>query len=251
MPLSAALLQKQDDRTSEAVLDVLRGNSRFLALSDAEGKDIIERDRQDDVKLSVGIEISVAKGVLSPNPAVDPVQKIDVNGNVFRSFTHLISEVIDANGTALTAEVFTPELLSELSKRLTFQKFDDGFDVVIDGKVRVSSIQNTLLKMPHIGARVPTIAEQTQGEVIIFAAAAVDTLRKEGHNVILEGRAQTLNYIPSPHRFELVIADPATLGERRAAQRVMAKALESLGATISTASETDVQAAVLAAVDAL
>jgi cytidylate kinase len=303
MTISAAVLQRQDDRTSDAVVALLRGNAHFRALSEAEGKSIIERDREDETKLAVGIDVAVRKGVLPANIAVDPARKIDVvgktadavaneivshlpsrtanviilqglsgtgkgttvkklqsilprcvcwsNGNVFRTFTHLLSEIVDAQHQPLTAEVFTPEMLQSLSKRLTFEKFDDGFDVVIDGTTRVSRIQNTVLKMPHIGSRVPTVAEQTQGEVVLFAAAAVDALSRDGYNVILEGRAQTLNYIPSPHRFELVIEDPITLGERRAAQRVMARALEMLGATVTSAHDDEVTRTVFEAASAL
>lgn len=148
------------------------------------------------------------------------------NGNVFRILTHLISEHCDTEQVAFDENIVTKDLVDTLMRRLDFKKLDSGFDVVVDGTTRVGDIQNTALKQPHISSRVPTVAERTQGEVISFAARAVEVLRSDGCNVILEGRAQTLQYIPSGSRFELVIANDAVLGQRRAAQRVMAKALE-------------------------
>jgi hypothetical protein len=66
------------------------------------------------------------------------------------------------------------------------------------------------------------------GEVILFAAAAVDTMGKDGLFVLLEGREQTVNYVRTPHRFTLVLSDESLIGKRRAAQRVMAAALPKI-----------------------
>lgn len=301
--LTAGLLLRQDDQTSEAVIRTLGTASRFKDLSAAEGRDIIQRDDEDGVKLAAGITIAVNKGVLVANPDVAPVKKIDVvgksadqvageiqaqlpgkdgnvlvlqglsgtgkgttvkklqsllpncvcwsNGNLFRTFTHLASVYCEDNKVEFSSAVLTAELLSGFCARIKFQSFSDGFDVVIDDTTRVSAIQNTTLKMPHISSRVPTVAEQTQGEVVKFAAGAVETLCRNGCNVILEGRAQTLNYIPSNNRFELVIPDPAILGERRAAQRVMAKAVQLLGAGAAAADDAAVAAAVQSALETL
>lgn len=281
------VLARQDDRTSSAVCAALKGFAPFDTLSASEGQLIIQRDREDDAKLGVGIQLAVSKGVLPADPGVSPATKISVvgksadevasellgklrtqdgsgtvivlqglsgtgkgttvgklsealpncvtwsNGNVFRSVTHLVSEHCENAKIEFSKDVLTPELLATTMKRITFEKFGDDFDVVLDGKVRVSDICNTVLKAPTISNRVPTVAGQTQGEVVLFAAGAVKTLTSAGRNVILEGRAQTLNYIPTPNRFELVIEDPALLGQRRAAQRVMAeaKSIASAGAT--------------------
>ena len=277
-------LKRQDDVTSGAICTVLKSNDDFKRLSASEGNLIIKRDREDEEKLGVGIQLAVKKGVLPADSGVSPVKKINVvgksaddvsqelldsfdkrgdgkgkvivlqglsgtgkgttvgklsavlpncvcwsNGNVFRSVTYLVSEHCDATKTDFTEEVLTPELLSATMKRLSFDRFGEEFDVVIDGKTRVSTICNTLLKTPTISSRVPTVAGQTQGEVVLFAASAIKILQEAGRNVILEGRAQTLNYIPTPDRFELVIEDPALLGQRRAAQRVMAEAVAHAG----------------------
>ena len=61
-----------------------------------------------------------------------------------------------------------------------------------------------------------------------FAAAAAEKMRADGMNVLMEGRAQTLNYVRTPHRFELTLSQPLVIGMRRAAQRLMGSALESL-----------------------
>ena len=57
--------------------------------------------------------------------------------------------------------------------------------------------------------------------MITFAAAAAETMRAAGMNVLMEGRAQTLDYVRTPHRFELTLAQPLVIGQRRAAQRMI------------------------------
>ena len=34
----------------------------------------------------------------------------------------------------------------------------------------------------------------------------------------MEGRSQTLDYVRTPHRFELTLPDPSVIGQRRAAR---------------------------------
>ncbi|CAG9575224.1 conserved hypothetical protein [Leishmania major strain Friedlin] len=171
------------------------------------------------------------------------------NGNIFRSYTYLCNEVLAAQGKEITEESLTDELLSSVEKRVTFVKCEDGmFHTMLDGTRRVADVQNTLLKTPLISSKVPTVAQQTQGEVIRFGAGAVKQLSADGYNVILEGRSQTLDYISSPLRFELIIPDVEVLGQRRAAQRVMAKALEMLD---DSASDEEVSKVLVKAVETL
>ena len=44
--------------------------------------------------------------------------------------------------------------------------------------------------------------------------------------MILEGRAQTLDHIRSPFRFELTMRDPQLIGQRRAAQRMIGEVVQ-------------------------
>lgn len=162
------------------------------------------------------------------------------NGNVFRSYTYLCDEMLATEGKDMTEANLTEELLANVVRRVTFDKCDDNhFQMMIDHSVRVSSIENTLLKTKRMSSQVPMVAEKMQGEVIRFGMSAVRQLSEDGFNVILEGRAQTLNFIPTSTRFELVIPDVTILGERRAAQRVMAKALELARASESTTALLD------------
>ncbi|CCW64333.1 unnamed protein product [Phytomonas sp. EM1] len=164
------------------------------------------------------------------------------NGNVFRSYTYLCNEELAKSGKCISDETLTPELLRSLEKRITFEKTEsDGqYHTILDGHVRVDDIENTILKMPFIGQNVPTVAQQTQGEVIRFAINALQKLSEEGYNVVVEGRAQTLNFIETKERFELFIPDVPTLGQRRAAQRVMARALDLVGSQIDSLSDKEV-----------
>ena len=164
------------------------------------------------------------------------------NGNVFRSVTLLAVAWCDQHnaGAFDAAKACTPDNLRQFMAMLSFgeataAKAEDGeptvgaFDTRICGMgldLRVSQIQNTLLKDPRVASNIPAVAEYTQGEVIVFAARAVRTLCDAGIVVLLEGREQTVNYVRTPHRFSLVLGDESLIGKRRAAQRIMASALQ-------------------------
>uniref|UniRef100_A0A7S3U7D4 Uncharacterized protein n=1 Tax=Strombidinopsis acuminata TaxID=141414 RepID=A0A7S3U7D4_9SPIT len=110
---------------------------------------------------------------------------------------------------------------------LEFDSFDGVFDIRINGlgiDARVSQIANTLLKEPKVGKNIPTVAKETQGEVVAFAGNACKKMGDAGTVVLLEGREQTLNFIPSPYRFCLTMSDTTVIGARRAAQRIAALA---------------------------
>jgi len=157
------------------------------------------------------------------------------NGNIFRSVTLLAvtwcEQQADIDGFDKD-KALTKENLQSFIGMLSFGKFDGKYDTRINGlglDMLVSRVQNTELKSPKVSKNIPTVAEVTQGEVILFAADAVDTMGKDGIFVLLEGREQTVNYVRTPHRFTLVLSDDSLIGKRRAAQRLMAEALTVLG----------------------
>ena len=47
-----------------------------------------------------------------------------------------------------------------------------------------------------------------------------------GQFVIMEGREQTLNYVRTPLRFELKLADELIIGKRQAALKITGKAIK-------------------------
>jgi len=156
------------------------------------------------------------------------------NGNIFRSVTLLAVTWCEQNlegGTFDKDKALTKENLKSFMDMLSFGKFNNVYDTRINGlglDMLVSQVQNTELKSPKVSKNIPTVAEMTQGEVILFAAAAVETMGKDGLFVLLEGREQTVNYVRTPFRFILELSDPSLIGKRRAAQRLMADALEKL-----------------------
>jgi len=94
----------------------------------------------------------------------------------------------------------------------------------------------------------------TQGEVINFVREALEQMTSSGYNVLLEGREQTLNYIRTPHRFEVILPNRALIGQRRAAQLVGARALDQIrckGGSGEPGSEVDVHAEIRKALRAL
>jgi hypothetical protein len=135
-------------------------------------------------------------------------------------------------------KALTKENLQSFMSMLSFAKNNetDTYDTRIHGlglDLLISQVQNTELKSPKVSKNIPTVAEVTQGEVILFAAAAVETMGKDGIFVLLEGREQTVNYVRTPHRFTLMLSDESLIGKRRAAQRLMAVALSKVNDSAS------------------
>jgi len=154
------------------------------------------------------------------------------NGNIFRCLTLLAATHCLQNGLELNKSVLTPANISAWMGMLEFGKFETGFDIHVKGMghdMFVSQVANTVLKGPMVGKNIPTVAEVSQGEVVKFASDACKVMGEGGVSVLLEGREQTVNYIISPHRFELTMSDAKLIGMRRAAQRIGAKAHELVG----------------------
>uniref|UniRef100_A0A7S4JR56 (d)CMP kinase n=1 Tax=Odontella aurita TaxID=265563 RepID=A0A7S4JR56_9STRA len=157
------------------------------------------------------------------------------NGNIFRSVTLLAAtwceQQEDCEGFDKD-KALTKENLASFMGMLEFGKFKDGkYDTCIRGlglDLLVSEVQNTELKAPKVSKNIPTVAQVTQGEVILFAAEAVKKMGDDGIVVLLEGREQTVNYVRTPLRFILTLSDGSLIGKRRAAQRIMAAALEDV-----------------------
>lgn len=165
------------------------------------------------------------------------------NGNVFRSVTLLAvtwcEQQDDCNGFD-PARALTKENLTSFMQMLEFGKFNGRFDTKITGlglDLLVSEVQNTALKDPKVSKNIPTVAEVTQGEVVLFASDAIKKMGEDGIFVLLEGREQTVNYVRTPLRFTLTLSDMSLIGKRRAAQRLAAGAL---GEVKEDASEDDI-----------
>ena len=171
------------------------------------------------------------------------------NGNIFRSVTLLAvtwcEQQEDCDGFD-KEKALTKENLESFMGMLSFGKFNGKYDTHIKGlglDMYISEVQNTELKVPKVSKNIPTVAEVTQGEVVKFAAEAVDIMGNDGLFVLLEGRAQTVDFVRTPYRFTLTLSDETLIGKRRAAQRVMAAALKQ---TTDAATVEDVEAAVQA-----
>jgi len=177
------------------------------------------------------------------------------NGNIFRSITLLAVTWAEKEGKTLD-EAMAPDKLKEFCAMLEFNKFggeDSAFDVKIEGldmKHFVSEVEKTVLKDSKVATSIPTIAEVTQGECILFVSDALAKMSAAGINVLVEGREQTLNHIRSPHRFELVLDDNSIIGKRQAALQVGGKAWEEVGKSAG-ADQAAVDAAIKSALGAL
>ncbi|GMI55077.1 hypothetical protein ScalyP_jg9633 [Parmales sp. scaly parma] len=155
------------------------------------------------------------------------------NGNIFRSVTYLAAMYCLKNGKKDFDASFclTPKLLKGFLGMLSFGQINGKFDIKVESKelgvsMLVGDVCNTVLKEPIVAKNIPTVAQVTQGEVISFAAGAIQQLEAAGEVVLLEGREQTVDYVRTPHRFILTLSDESLIGKRRAAQRVGAAALK-------------------------
>lgn len=169
------------------------------------------------------------------------------NGNIFRSITLLAATWCEQNNCeGFDADAaLTDENIANFMKMLSFQKINGKWDVVINGlglDTSVNEIQNTVLKSPKVAINIPTVARLTQGEVIAFASYALGLMSADGNNILLEGRQQTVDYIPTPFRYTLVLSDGSLVGKRRAAQRLAAAAFSSV-----TLNESNVEDALVSA----
>jgi len=171
------------------------------------------------------------------------------NGNCFRALTLLAATYCEQQGKdGFDPAVLTAENLANWVGMLEFNSFDGKFDIKINGlghDCKVSDVANTLLKEPKVAKNIPAIAKETQGEVVKFAGDAVRKMGEAGTVVLLEGRQQTLDFIPSQYRFCLTMSDQTIIGERRAAQRIAADALGKIK------DGDDVSAIVTASVDTI
>eukprot|EP00928_Gymnodinium_smaydae_P058518 TRINITY_DN4171_c0_g1_i1.p2 TRINITY_DN4171_c0_g1~~TRINITY_DN4171_c0_g1_i1.p2 ORF type:complete len:382 (+),score=128.80 TRINITY_DN4171_c0_g1_i1:59-1147(+) len=175
------------------------------------------------------------------------------NGNCFRSLTLLAATHCEKEGKEFDGACLTAENLNTWANMLEFNSFDGKFDICIKGlgiDAKVSEIANTLLKEPKVAKNIPTVAKETQGEVVKFAGDAVKKMGEAGTVVLLEGREQTLNFIPSEYRFCLTMSDTTVIGARRAAQRIAAEANKNVKDGDSDQAALDCVKAALAVVAA-
>lgn len=174
------------------------------------------------------------------------------NGNIFRSITLLCVTHMEKEGCSIE-DALKPEKLQEFCGMLEFDKFGkESFDVKIEGlglKYFVEEVKNTELKESKIAKNIPTVAGETQGEVVMFVNGALKKMAEAGINVLVEGREQTLNHIRTPHRFELVLDDTSLIGKRQAALQIGAKAWKEVNS--ADAAPDVVKAALDAALKAL
>jgi cytidylate kinase len=155
------------------------------------------------------------------------------NGNIFRSLTLLAVTWCEQNGFSEfdAKAALSPENLETFMQMMSFDKFNNKFDIKVQGlglDFLVSEVSNTLLKEPKVGKNIPTVAEQTQGEVVKFAGAATKLMGDDGIVVLLEGRQQTVDYVPTTLRFNLIMSDTDVIGQRRAAQRLGAAVMKAI-----------------------
>jgi len=161
------------------------------------------------------------------------------NGNIFRSISLLASTYCKNNSIDNVTDVLTTDNIANWISMLKFTKSDNGeWDTIISGmglEHAVHNIQNTLLKSSDISKILPTVAKETQGQVVMYASSAISKMISDTQDlvVLLEGRQQTVNYVKSPYRFVLKLKEEGVVGQRRAAQRIMAGALASVGDDVS------------------
>jgi len=108
------------------------------------------------------------------------------NGNIFRSVTLLAvtwCEQQEGCDGFDAVKALTKENLALFMGMLEFGKFNGKFDTKITGlglNLLISEVQNTQLKSPKVSKNIPTVAEVTQGEVVLFASDAISKMGADG-----------------------------------------------------------------------
>ena len=150
------------------------------------------------------------------------------NGNIFRTITLLAITQCEQQHITFSEDFLTCENINNIMKCLSFVKNNYTYDIYINGfgiNSFMNDIQNTLLKSSYISKYVPTIAYHTQGEVINFTNNVISTIISldvnSKCNIIIEGREETMNYIHTDHRFELLLSNSELIGKRRLAQKMI------------------------------
>eukprot|EP00924_Labyrinthula_sp_SR-Ha-C_P013083 maker-scaffold_12-snap-gene-9.0-mRNA-1 protein AED:0.01 eAED:0.01 QI:73/1/1/1/1/1/2/143/324 len=152
------------------------------------------------------------------------------NGNIFRCFTLLSNKHCARNGFEVLSE-HVEKIIPMFKESMLFDPEKQDIRVLnaeLDLDFYVEDVKNTLLKTKDIGLNIPLVAGLTQGEAVSFAKDAISLLKAKGNNILLEGRQQTVDFIESENRFELILSDPTMIGKRRIAQVISAKALNKL-----------------------
>ncbi|CAE7241197.1 hypothetical protein AK812_SmicGene43593 [Symbiodinium microadriaticum] len=160
------------------------------------------------------------------------------NGNCFRALTLLAVTHCEQQGKDFEPECLTPQNLEAWVGMLqvVLEEGSDTIDIRIKGlgfDKLVSEIKDTILKDPPVSRLLPVVAKSTQAQVVAFAQQALQQAAASGRVVLLEGREETLDFIPSNYRFRLTLPDSCNLlrGQRRAAQRILGEAKEILSKT--------------------
>mmetsp|Transcript_37741 Transcript_37741/g.121111 ORF Transcript_37741/g.121111 Transcript_37741/m.121111 type:complete len:448 (+) Transcript_37741:611-1954(+) len=87
------LVRRCDDASTTAIIGALEGDEVFQTLAAAATEASSARDREEDAKLSEGVEFAVERGVLDEDVEVEPVRRIDITG---RSAESVADEIYDA-----------------------------------------------------------------------------------------------------------------------------------------------------------
>jgi len=85
-------LQEQNAATSAAIIDLLKDDASFKAVSESEGKSIVQRDAEDAAKLQAGVQLSIAAGQLEVQETPPSYTTIDVMGKTPNDVCDIILE---------------------------------------------------------------------------------------------------------------------------------------------------------------
>lgn len=139
------------------------------------------------------------------------------NGDLFRALTYLARKYYPKECDAGELQTIP---LEKLSSEIQITSKGNVHMILNGRKLNLNEIKITELKNPQVEALVPQIANISQ-KIVIELANNLFHLN-DSQNYIIEGRHQTLDYIYSDFRFELIMEDELLIGKRRAAQKLLA-----------------------------
>lgn len=136
-PLSLALIERNDDTSSEAIISAFESDSLFVAKARKDMEEILLREAQEREKVAAGIAMAVAKGMIPAHAPSQKFKKIDglgksADGVASEILTHLGAApqsgcIIVIHGLPCTGKGTTASKLQNLLPRVTYWRMGHLF----------------------------------------------------------------------------------------------------------------------------
>ena len=186
--VSYAVLRRGDDVSTNAIVDVLGKSMEFQNLAKAATEALLHRDREDDEKLTKGIQLAVERGVLG-DVLVEPVRKIDVTGRTADDVADdIYGQCNVQEKDDVVGRVVVLQGLSGTGKGTTVGKLLQRFDAAVSWSNGNVFRSVTLLALEHCRQNnVDLVDALTKENIAAWIASLKFDLFPEGYDIAVDG----------------------------------------------------------------